>query len=257
MLLGRHAYRPREGVCIHPPRRVAAHCRYDGRVAMTMVKLNTPRLVQRVTREASSMSRTTSSWRGRVGVMLAALALAGCGASARPPPRAETVPPRASATTLTMTAPTLPIPTLPPPPTPATHPAVEGVIVKGPEVYIAEQLDFERGQATLKAGSAQNEQGLARLKAWLDVSLPVTKLRIDGYADDLDTPAANLELSGQRALAIKNRLIGMGVKKERLLAVGFGQHPGALEEHPQIEFNIVGIRKELFNTHPVGGKVFE
>ncbi len=34
----------------------------------------------------------------------------------------------------------------------------------------------------------------------------------------------NLQLSGERALAIKALLVAKGVKKERLLAVGFGQN---------------------------------
>lgn len=52
---------------------------------------------------------------------------------------------------------------------------------------------------------------------------PNMKVQINGYTDNIGTPADNLKLSNGRALSVVNYLIAKGVKKERLSYKGFGE----------------------------------
>ena len=189
-------------------------------------------------------------------------ALSGCHASfqagsepaaAPPPPPA---PPPAP--------PPPPVETAAPPPAPAPAPAA--VVVKGDSVQIPGQIEFDTGKATFKAGGG-SEAVVDQLKIFLDQNPKVTKLRIEGHTDNVGTPDANQTLSGQRALTVKNAAIAKGVKKERLLAVGFGQNKpigdNTTEEgrakNRRTEFRIaeIGGKKYLGLDPTGGGKVFE
>ncbi|HYQ30977.1 MAG TPA: OmpA family protein [Polyangiaceae bacterium] len=162
-----------------------------------------------------------------------------------PPPPAETAAP-------------------PPPPPPAPAPAP--VVVKGDSVQIPGQIEFDTGKATFKAGGG-SEAVVDQLKIFLDQNPKVTKLRIEGHTDNVGAPDTNQTLSGQRALTVKNAAIAKGVKKERLLAVGFGQNKpigdNTTEEgrakNRRTEFRIaeIGGKKYLGLDPTGGGKVFE
>src|SRR5690606_12842246 len=67
-------------------------------------------------------------------------------------------------------------------------------------------LVFRTGSAQL-AETPQNEEILAQLVSFLDEHPEVTLLRIEGHTDAIGDAEANLQLSGQRALAIKRALI--------------------------------------------------
>jgi len=167
---------------------------------------------------------------------------------APPPPPAETAAPAPA-----------------PAPTPApTTPAP--VVVKGDSVQIPGQIEFDTGSANFKAGGG-SEAVVDQLKIFLDQNPKVTKLRIEGHTDNVGTPETNQTLSGQRALTVKNAAIAKGVKKERLLAVGFGQNKpigdNTTEEgrakNRRTEFRIAEISgKKYLGLDPTGGgKVFE
>jgi outer membrane protein OmpA-like peptidoglycan-associated protein len=85
-----------------------------------------------------------------------------------------------------------------------------------------------RGNLVFAPGSKQvernetNEAVLQQIAATLHDTPEIQLLRIEGHTDDRGKPAANLELSGERALAIKHRLVAHGVSPTRLVAVGFG-----------------------------------
>ena len=166
-----------------------------------------------------------------------------------------------------------PPPPPPPPPaetaTPAPAPAPTpppAVVVKGDSVQIPGQIEFDTGKATFKAGGG-SDAVVDQLKTFLDTNPKVTKLRIEGHTDNVGTPDANQTLSGQRALTVKNAAIAKGVKKERLLAVGFGQNKpigdNTTEEgrakNRRTEFRIaeIGGKKYLGLDPTGGGKVFE
>lgn len=173
-------------------------------------------------------------------------------------------------------APTTPAPPPPPPPPPPAETAAPApapapappaaVVVKGDSVQIPGQIEFDTGKATFKAGGG-SEAVVDQLKIFLDQNPKVTKLRIEGHTDNVGTPDANQTLSGQRALTVKNAAIAKGVKKERLLAVGFGQNKpigdNTTEEgkakNRRTEFRIaeIGGKKYLGLDPTGGGKVFE
>ena len=159
-----------------------------------------------------------------------------------------------------------PAETAAPAPAPTPAPAPAAVVVKGDSVQIPGQIEFDTGKATFKAGGG-SEAVVDQLKIFLDQNPKVTKLRIEGHTDNVGTPDANQTLSGQRALTVKNAAIAKGVKKERLLAVGFGQNKpigdNTTEEgrakNRRTEFRIaeIGGKKYLGLDPTGGGKVFE
>jgi len=140
------------------------------------------------------------------------------------------------------------------------------VVVKGDSVQIPGQIEFDTGKATFKAGGG-SDAVVDQLKIFLDQNPKVTKLRIEGHTDNVGTPDSNLTLSGQRALTVKNAAIAKGVKKERLIAVGFGQNKPIGDnttdegkaKNRRTEFRIaeIGGKKYLGLDPTGGGKVFE
>ena len=159
-----------------------------------------------------------------------------------------------------------PAETAAPAPAPAPPPAPAPVVVKGDSVQIPGQIEFDTGSANFKAGGG-SDAVVDQLKIFLDQNPKVTKLRIEGHTDNVGTPETNQTLSGQRALTVKNAAIAKGVKKERLLAVGFGQNKpigdNTTEEgrakNRRTEFRIaeIGGKKYLGLDPTGGGKVFE
>ncbi|HEY4158614.1 MAG TPA: OmpA family protein [Polyangiaceae bacterium] len=209
------------------------------------------------------MARTSLFLVGLLSAALAAPALAGCTASASMNAGAATPP-------ATPPPPPPPVPAPAPTPTPAPPPPVAAptaAVVKGDTIQIPGKIEFDTGKATFKAGSTDTDNVITQLKAYLDANPKVTKLRIEGHTDNVGTPDANLTLSGQRALTVKNALIAKGEKKERLLAVGFGQNKPIKDnatdegrsENRRTEFHIAEINgKKYLGLDPAGGgKVFE
>ncbi|HEY5957207.1 MAG TPA: OmpA family protein, partial [Polyangiaceae bacterium] len=96
------------------------------------------------------------------------------------------------------------------------------VSLAGGKIVIQGSLAFDSGRPILLT-SAENETILTDLKALLEKTPNLTQMRIEGHTDNTGTTEANVDLSGQRAAAIKKALIDRGIAKERLLAVGFGE----------------------------------
>jgi len=158
-------------------------------------------------------------------------------------------------------------PAPPPAPEPAPAPApAAAVVVKGDSVQIPGQIEFDTGKATFKAGGG-SDAVVDQLKKFLDENPKVTKLRIEGHTDNVGVADANVALSGQRALTVKTAAIAKGVKKERLIAVGFGQTKpigdnttdDGRAKNRRTEFRIAEIGgKKYLGLDPTGGaKVFE
>jgi len=171
-----------------------------------------------------------------------------------PPPPASTPAPTASATASASAAPT------------ATAPQTSTATVKGDSVHIPGNIVFDTDKATLKAGSG-SEVVLDQLKIFLDGNAQVTKLRVEGHTDNTGTRDHNVALSGARALTIKTWLVGKGIAKERLIAVGFGPDKPIADnktedgraQNRRTEFKIAEISGKKYLGQPVdgGGKVFE
>ena len=80
-------------------------------------------------------------------------------------------------------------------------------------------VKFETGKAVLKPVSSKILNDIAKIM----VKYAGYNLRISGHTDNQGDDAANQLLSEKRAQACADFLIGKGVDKSRLLAVGFGE----------------------------------
>ena len=61
-----------------------------------------------------------------------------------------------------------------------------------------------------------------QLAAWMR-QYPSITLRIEGHADERGTRDYNIALGDQRATAIRNRLLQLGIASERLSTVSYGK----------------------------------
>jgi outer membrane protein OmpA-like peptidoglycan-associated protein len=78
---------------------------------------------------------------------------------------------------------------------------------------------FASGQAQLVEG------GRSSLEEVVDLlqTEPDKKIRVEGHTDSSGGAESNLKLSEQRANAVRDALIGMGVSSDRITAMGMGQ----------------------------------
>lgn len=84
--------------------------------------------------------------------------------------------------------------------------------------FIFDDLTFEPGSARLTPASMQIVEALGRtLKAY-----PAVRVSLEGFTDATGDPSANQQLSLERARAIGDKLVEMGVAAERIEAAGFG-----------------------------------
>jgi outer membrane protein OmpA-like peptidoglycan-associated protein len=82
-----------------------------------------------------------------------------------------------------------------------------------------DRLLFNTGQATLQPASQEQLTNVAAiLKAY-----PGVKIRLGGYTDNTGDPAANLQLSEQRANNVMAQLTQLGIDPSRMSAQGYGQ----------------------------------
>ena len=115
------------------------------------------------------------------------------------------------------------------------------------------QIEFDTGKATLKT-TDDTTKAIEQVKAFLDANPRVTKLRIEGHTDNAGTPESNLELSGQRALAVKAAVVEKGAAKERMLAVGCGQNKPIADN--ATDDGKAKNRRTEFHLAEVGGKKY-
>ncbi len=149
--------------------------------------------------------------------ILIAAPLAGCTAHAQlgSPPPEEPAPAPA------------PEPPPPPDPAPAPEPApapkpaglANKVKQKGNKLEIPGPIVFEFGKSDLKP---ESYPALTQLRDFLQEKKQITLVRIEGHTDNVGQPAANLKLSGERALAVRQWLIDNDIDQKRLIAIGFG-----------------------------------
>lgn len=84
--------------------------------------------------------------------------------------------------------------------------------------YAFDNLEFETGKAVIRSSSYSSLNALAKLL----IEKPTYGLRIDGHTDNVGTADKNLELSLQRANAVKTYLIDKGVAAGKLETNGYG-----------------------------------
>lgn len=96
-------------------------------------------------------------------------------------------------------------------PPPANPPVPQRVVLRG--------IKFGSDTAYIEPASA----GVLDLVAQRMRENPEIRVRIEGYTDEQATEAHNLELSQERAEAVKRILVGFGIAEDRLETVGHGE----------------------------------
>lgn len=139
--------------------------------------------------------------------------------------------------------------------------AKANVKVNGAKLEVPGEIVFQPDSAVLAPGGG-NEAVLAEVKAYLEQSPRVTRLRIEGHTNNTRPAEQSLELSGKRALAVKNWLRESGIHDGRLLAVGFGDalpvasngDPAGQAQNERIAFRIAELDgKPYLGPDPLAG----
>ena len=84
--------------------------------------------------------------------------------------------------------------------------------------FAFDSVTFESDSATLT--STSNDQ-LGQLAAVLK-AYPTVVISVEGHTDNTGDPASNKKLSEDRAAAVKDAIVGMGVPAERVTSTGWG-----------------------------------
>lgn len=111
----------------------------------------------------------------------------------------------------------------------APAPAEPFRIVAGPELEQPQALQpiyFEFGSAYIEV---DNRDRLAEYAAWLKAN-PQQQVLIEGHTDAVGPDDYNFELGEQRALAVRDFLLQLGVEPERMQVVSRGEERPASEE---------------------------
>lgn len=158
---------------------------------------------------------------GAAVVLVVALTAGACAKKPpEPPPPGPTPPPAAAATK--------PDPPPPPPPAPAATPAAAPT---EDELFTKETLPDLNKRAPLadvlfgydsvdlnETARALLQKHMEFLKRW-----PTTKIMIEGHADSRGTNEYNLALAENRADAVRDYLVGLGLGNERVTIVSKGE----------------------------------
>jgi outer membrane protein OmpA-like peptidoglycan-associated protein len=102
---------------------------------------------------------------------------------------------------------------------------------------------------------------LSKLADFIERSAAIEVVDISGHADERGTEQYNLELSRERAEAVRALLIHFGVDADRLTTQAYGKaHPRAeghsekeWRENRRVEFHIMQVRDALGTSTPVRG----
>lgn len=158
----------------------------------------------------------------------------------------------------------------PPPATPAGEPASEPaqpapathkVKVNGAKLEVEGSVTFQPDSAVFAPGGG-SEAVLNEIKAYLEQNPRVTRLRIEGHTHNQRPADQSLQLSGQRAQAVKQWLRTQGIHEGRLLAVGFGDtrpiasnaDPSGQAQNERIAFRIAELDgKPYLGPDPLAG----
>lgn len=135
------------------------------------------------------------------------------------------------------------------------------VKVNGAKLQAPGEIVFQPDSAVFADGAA-TDAVLAEIKAYLEQSPRVTRLRIEGHTNNVRAADQSLQLSGQRALTVKHWLRDNGINEGRLLAVGFGDtqpvasnaDPAGQAQNERIAFRIAELDgKPYLGADPLAG----
>ena len=98
------------------------------------------------------------------------------------------------------------------------------------EIMVLHDLNFERGQAVI---SEQSYEELDKFADWLTMR-PLAIVQLEGHTDFEGNADANMILSEERVIAVKEYLVRQGIKKSRLLTKAYGgSRPLSNERSPE------------------------
>lgn len=100
------------------------------------------------------------------------------------------------------------------------RPKAPNVTVAANEVKLKKQIHFAHDAATIEPDSASLVEEIADV---LKTRAEISKLEIQGHTDNTGSPVYNQRLSQQRADAVRDALVKLGVDSSRLDAKGYGQ----------------------------------
>ena len=95
-----------------------------------------------------------------------------------------------------------------------TRDTARGLIVNMSDVL------FDTNKYTLKPGAREK---LAKVSGIL-LAYPGLKMQVEGYTDSTGTPEYNQHLSEQRAMTVRDYLVGQGINMNSVTAQGFGEN---------------------------------
>lgn len=99
------------------------------------------------------------------------------------------------------------------------HPKTPNVTVAANEVKLKKQVHFAHDAATIEPDSASLLEEIADV---LKTRTEIAKMEIQGHTDNTGSPVYNL-LSQQRADAVRDALLKLGIDGSRMEAKGYGQ----------------------------------
>jgi outer membrane protein OmpA-like peptidoglycan-associated protein len=126
-------------------------------------------------------------------------------------------------------------------------------------VRTAGELTFQADSAAAPSG-AEADGVLEDLAALLRENPSITKFAIRGHTSNRGNIEKNINLSGQRALAIKHALEARGIAPQRLVAIGHGQSMPIADnttengpsQNERVDFQITGLAGREFTTDRAG-----
>jgi OOP family OmpA-OmpF porin len=131
-----------------------------------------------------------------------------------------------------------PPPAPPPPPPPPAPPVATGKIkLRGNQVIIPGELEFNIGKPDLKTNKKTTEL-VGEVVAFMRANPQITKMQVQGHTDNTGNEDANVKLSQARAESVVAVFVSAGIEANRLDAKGFGS---------SVNFKLHG--KEILNDN--------
>lgn len=94
------------------------------------------------------------------------------------------------------------------------------VVIRKERIEILENVHFATGSAVIDKRSFNL---LNQVAGVIREHPELTKIRVEGHTDNVGAPEKNMALSQSRAESVRDHLVGQGVDKSRVDAVGYGQ----------------------------------